>query len=111
MCIDLHADARGPTPIPPFEEAESQLRNFLRTEGHEDAIAWAFPDDIYKTFRGDYCVRWPLPGGTRERARMLFDVGRRRGLVGLNAIFSARQHTVVLVEAPYIDEFQGWGAE
>ena len=38
MCIDLHADARGPTPIPPFEEAESQLRNFLRTEGHARSV-------------------------------------------------------------------------
>ena len=75
MCIDLHADARRPTPIPPFEQAESRLSNFLRREGHVDAIAWAFPEDIYRTVRGNYRVRWPPPGDTRERARMLFGVG------------------------------------
>jgi hypothetical protein len=94
--------------IPSFAEAVEALRNFLRADRQPDEIVWAFRVDVYSISPSEYRVAWPLPPNNVILARRLFDAGRHRGLVELQALFNVWSYTVVNVFAPLPDEIQGW---
>jgi len=109
LCGRCYDEARGLNLIPPFDEALSTFRRFLRSQGHPDRVVWAFREDMYYSRQGDqYRVSWPLPHKNEGVARMLFEVGQRRDLVGLHALFYLNDYVVATVEAPEPDEIQGW---
>jgi hypothetical protein len=94
--------------IPSFTDAVQGLQDFLRADRQPDEIVWAFREDLYSVSPSQHWVAWPLPPENMVHARSLFDAGRPRGLVELQALFSVGRYTVVNVLAPMPDEIQGW---
>ena len=72
--------------IPPFEEAISSYRDFLRLRGLPEHPVWVFRDDVASK-RGRLAIRVPLPESNGEAARKMYEAARRSGLgVALVAI-------------------------
>jgi hypothetical protein len=89
--------------IPSFTEAVKGFQNFLRADRRPHEIIWAFGEDLYSASPSTHWVAWPLPPENMVHAWRLFDAGRTRGLVELQALFSVGSYTV-----PMPDEIQGW---
>lgn len=94
--------------IPSFAEAVESLQDLLRAERQPDEIVWAFREDLYSVGPSQHRVAWPLPPENVVYAHSLFDVGRAREIVELQALFSVGNYTVTNVLAPLPDEIQGW---
>jgi hypothetical protein len=96
--------------IPAYEDATAEFCSFLAGRGHPTAVAWLFRDDIWLRSRERLLVRWPLPSETASLAKKVYEEGRERGIVGLQAIGQTRQVVFATVWYPKFpeDEVQGW---
>lgn len=108
LCAMCYDRVRALNLIPVFDKALQKFRDFLLTEGRSGQIVWAFREDMYREESGRYQVLWPLPVSNEAAVRGRFETGRRRGLVGLEALCYWREWTVATVLVPQPDEIQGW---
>jgi hypothetical protein len=96
--------------IPEFQAAVSDFRRFLAGQGHADELVWVFRDDLW--FRGPdhVLMRYPPPAGNKLLAEKVYIEGRKRGLVDITAVATARGHVAATVWFPKFpeEEVQGW---
>ena len=94
--------------IPSFKKSVERFQDFLRTDGHEGAVVWAFREDFYSTSNARTWIRCPLPDTNAAVAGRCFEAGRHTGLVEIAALFRVGASIVATVFAPARDEIQGW---
>jgi hypothetical protein len=96
--------------LPVFEAAVEQLTAFLSGRGHPVALVWVFRDDAWLRYPRDAVIGWPVRPGAPALAKQVYEQGRLRGIVGVDAIAQAPQMTFATVWFPKFpeDEVQGW---
>ena len=108
LCGVCYDRARELNLSPPFDEACRRFRAFLASNGCDGPLEWAFREDLYQNGSGNIRVRWSLAEANHDLAREFFELGRRKGLVGVYALCRCRESIVTTVLAPEPDEIQGW---
>lgn len=90
--------------IPEFEEAVSDFRRFLTSQGQANDIVWVFRDDLW--FRGpdDIFMRFAPPEVNESLAMKVYDEGRGYGLVEITAVANANEYVAATVWFPKFPE-------
>ena len=96
--------------IPEFEDAVSSFRQFLTDNGHPSEIVWVFLDDLWKRSATEVFIRIPSQPKSLVLAKKVFNEGRKKGLVDVQAVAVADNHVAATVWFPRTedDDIQGW---
>ena len=96
--------------IPEFKLALSDLRGFLVEHGLEDEVLWVFRDDLWLRWPNRVLMRYPPPLENKCLAEKVYEEGRRRAIVGIEAVATANGHVATTVWFPKYpeEEVQGW---
>lgn len=96
--------------IPNFAQAVERFLHFLAESGHPPEVFWVFRDDIWQLSPTDARVKYPTPADNLTLAQKVFEEGRKRGLIQITAIATARQKVAATVWFPKYpnEEVQGW---
>src|SRR4051794_36272787 len=96
--------------IPEFHFAVSNFHRFLGEHGHSEPLVWVFRDDLWFRKPDHVLVRFPPSAENNLLAKSVYDQGRARGLVSIEAIAVAGGHIVASVRFPKCPEesVQGW---
>lgn len=95
--------------IPPFDTAVDSLREFLRRQGHGDALLWVFRDDVWLRYGRPALLRLPLAGDNEALARKVYAEGVVRGLVRIDAVLAMDHRVGASVWFPRTPEEEGQG--
>jgi hypothetical protein len=92
-----------------FEDTLKSFRLFLAEQGHPTNIRWVFRDDLWQR-PVSLELRFPSQKKNLLLAQKVFNEGRRKGLVNLHAIATARDAVAATVWFPKFkgEEVQGW---
>jgi len=98
--------------LPQFDAAVDELTRFLAAHGHPTVIVWVFRDDIWHRPPQRMLIRWPVRPGAPALAQQVYEQGRRRGIVGVDAIAQGPGMVFATVWFPKFpeEEVQGWSA-
>jgi hypothetical protein len=96
--------------IPSFDDSLSDFRQFLKSQGHPETVAWVFREDVFFRDRATCLVRYPPPAENGELVRKVFNEGRAAGLVELKAFAVSDEVSIASVWFPRKpeEEVQGW---
>jgi hypothetical protein len=85
--------------IPEFDVALGSFRRFLRENGQPDGVFWIFRDDLWLISLDRAFVRSP-PVDSEALARKVYEEGRTRGLVSIDAIATNGSQTAATIWFP-----------
>ena len=96
--------------IPEFEEAIASFRSFLAEQGHSTGIVWVFREDIWKRSPTSVVLRFPSQTTNLALAKKVFEDGRNKGLVDIQAVAAVDNKVAATVWFPKFadEEIQGW---
>jgi hypothetical protein len=96
--------------IPEFHFAVSNFHRFLEEHGHSEPLVWVFRDDLWFRKPDHVLVCFPPTTESNLLAKRVYDEGRVRGLVSIEAIAVAGRHIIASVWFPKFPEesVQGW---
>jgi len=96
--------------IPEWNEAIKRFQSFLESEGCSSNSHWVFRDDICKRKPEELLVRWPLSDSNIGLVEKVFNEGKMKGLVAIDAIGKFANGTIATVWFPKLpgEEVQGW---
>ncbi|HXD32629.1 MAG TPA: hypothetical protein VN643_16020 [Pyrinomonadaceae bacterium] len=93
-----------------FEDAVVSFQRFLNENDHPADIFWVFRDDVWKRSATDVLIKYPVSDANRLLAKKVFEEGRKRGLVEIQAVATAGDKVAATVWFPKFpgEEVQGW---